>query len=252
MSNTKSTKTPESAATTDLSDLLKQVQTKLNEGITPDGQIAPNALISFDALHLLLQLSTAVLTELMENWQGPALTTNQRQRLPGSGVRRYGFIDKVKDIASENPQFVPPFLDVEQLKELLRRVELLRNLNIMLRQSTRVNMDFLLTAGAEAFRLSLMYYNTVRDAARQRVPGAQQEFDELQKFFRSPMRKHDQPTEMEVERDAKALLKGHKEGKIVIENIAPKTIEGKRTVIDQTHKPEKIEWKETESGEVEE
>jgi hypothetical protein len=252
MSNTKSNKQTENAATENLSELMNKVQTKLNEGITPEGHIAPNALISFDALHLLMQLSTAVLTELMENWHGPALTTDQRRRLPGSGVRRYGFIDKTKDIADENPQFVPPFLDVEELKNLIRRIEELRNVNILLRQATRLNMDFLLTTGAEAFRLSLMYYNTLRDAARQRVPGAQEEFNVLQQFFRSPMRRHDEPTEQEVERDAKALLKGHKEGKIVIENIAPKTIEGKRTVIDETHKPTKTEWKETESGEVEE
>jgi ribonuclease D len=257
MSNSKKSKESEAATShseantgEELKDLLQKVQEKLGE-VSSDNQISPNALISLDALHLLVQLSSATLTELMENWHGPALTTDQRRRMPGSGVRRYGFIDKTKDIADENPQFVPPFLDVEQLKELIRRIEIIRNINILLRQATRVNMDFLLSTSAEAFRLSLMYYNAVREAARQRVPGAQELFNTLQQFFRSPMRKHDQPTEIEVERDAKALLKGRKEGKVVIENIAPKTIEGKRTVIDETHKA-KGAWKETESGEIEE
>jgi hypothetical protein len=45
---------------------------------------------------------------LQEHSPESALTDSERRRLLGSGVRRYGFIDKVSDFAVANPNFVPP------------------------------------------------------------------------------------------------------------------------------------------------
>ena len=214
--------------------------------------ISPNAMYPFQILAIVIEAAQQLLIDLMEYWHGPALTTADRHRLSGSGVRRYGFIDKTSDIASDNPEFVPRYLDLKDLKDLIRRIEMLREVNVLLRQATRVNMDYLLTTGSEAYRLSLMYYNAVKEAARMRVPGAQELFKILQPYFRMQAVKHDEPTEHEVERDARALLKGRKEGRIVIENQADKVIKGERIVVDETHKPAKAAWKETESGEIDE
>ena len=49
--------------------------------------------------------------------------------------------------------------------------------------------------------------------------------------------------------DVRGLIHGTKEGEIIIKNEAKKVSKGKKTVIDQTHKPEG-EWKITESGEI--
>ena len=178
-----------------------------------------------------------------------ALSEAERRRLLGSGVRRYGFIDKVSDIAQDNLEFVPPYLDLEQLKKYLRDIENLRNVSITLRKLSRLNADLFLIISDEAFRLALMYYNTVRDASRRRVPGAEAVFETLQLFFRRSRRETDEPTEMEVQHDVNALLHGKKDGKIVIENETPHMQGGKHVVIDETHK-DKQNFRESESGEI--
>jgi hypothetical protein len=178
-----------------------------------------------------------------------SLSEAERRRLQGSGVRRYGFIDKVSDIALANPEFVPSYLDLEQLKKYLRDIENLRNISVTLQQLSRMNSDLSLIISDEAFRLALMYYNAVRDAARRRVPGAEAIFRVLQLFFRRPRRSSEEPTEPEVERDVKALLHGKKDGKIVIENETPQKKGGKHVVIDETHR-DKMNFRESEGGEI--
>jgi len=81
-----------------------------------------------------------------------------------------------------------------------------------------------------------MYYNSVRDAARRNVPGAQELFNILELFFRRGRISDGEPTEPELERDFRALLHGHKDGKIVIENERPHMEGGKHVVVDETHK----------------
>jgi len=59
----------------------------------------------------------------------------------------------------------------------------------------------------------------------------------LRSFFHRRRQQGDEPTEHEVERDVRALLHGHKDGKVLIENEHPHMEGGKHTVIDETHKP---------------
>ena len=49
----------------------------------------------------------------------------------------------------------------------------------------------------------------------------------------------------------KALLKGKKDGKVVVENIKPKMSGGKRKVIDE-HFTDSAEFKETKDGSISE
>ena len=166
-----------------------------------------------------------------------ALSTAERRRLLGSGVRRYGFIDKVSDVATANPEFVPSFMDTKELKDLIRQIELLRNIAIDLQQLARIVNDELLISGDEAFRIALMYYNAVRDAANRRVPRAQAIFQALSIFFRRSRRKVGEPTEAELERDFRALLHGTKDGEIIVRNQNPTTSGKVHEVVDNTHSP---------------
>ena len=54
-----------------------------------------------------------VITLLAEITPDPALTTAERHRLNGSGVRRLGFITKIYETAVLRPEFIPPFFDSE-------------------------------------------------------------------------------------------------------------------------------------------
>jgi hypothetical protein len=180
-----------------------------------------------------------------------SLSTVERLRKLGSGVRRYGFIDKTSDVAEENMQFAPRMYDNEELKDLVRQIEDLRNLLLLLEQCSRVVSDQLLVTGDDAFRMALLYYNSVRELSRRQVPGAEQVFRMLNSFFRRTRRTAEEPTEHEIERDLHALMHGKKDGKIVIEHEAPHVSGGIHTVVDETHKPAG-HWKEKAEGEIEE
>ena len=176
-----------------------------------------------------------LLNTMTEEWQTISLTNSDRLKMLGSGVRRYGFIDKVSDLALTNPEFIPPFLNIEELKERIREIEGLRDISVTLQQMQRINDDILLVTGNDAFRLALMYYNTVREASRRNIPGALALFKALELFFRRPRHTKDEPTDHEVERDVHALLHGHKDGEIIIKNESPHTSGGEHVVVDSVH-----------------
>jgi hypothetical protein len=180
-----------------------------------------------------LEQAQELLHEISRN---SALTEAERRRLLGSGVRRYGFIDKVSDVAADNPEFIPPFMDEDKLKELIRLIEALRNISVTLQQMQRMTNDELLIVGDEAFQEALKYYNSVRDASRRRVPDAQALFRVLQQFFRRPRRTSDEPTEEQVLRDVKAGLHGKKDVDIHIKHESPHLTGGEHIVTDETHK----------------
>ena len=124
---------------------------------------------SFVSVDNLLQLDDdirKVFNDVMGDWQEQSLSHRQRLQMLGSGVRRYGFNDKVSDFAESNPEFVPPYLSVPKFKTNLRETELLRDISAMLSQMQRIIDDLLLITGDEVYRQALMYYGSVRDASR--------------------------------------------------------------------------------------
>ena len=209
------------------------------------------AMIDHQALETVNRELEDSLRIITENTSDLALTGADRQRLNGSGVRRLGFIEKILDTATMRPEFIPPFFNLQALTDLAWIIEILRNIRGLALAIDRITNDALLVAGDESYRQALMYYNSVRDAARRRVPGAEELFRILELFFRRGHRTDIEPTETEVLRDAKALLHDHKDGKIVIENRQAHMEGGKHVVVDETHKPEG-HFKATEEGEIEE
>ena len=57
------------------------------------------------------------------------------------------------------------------------------------------------------------------------------------------------PTQKKAKRDVDALLKGKKDGKVVIENIKPKLTGGKHEVIDEAFR-DTAAFKETKEGSI--
>jgi len=211
--------------------------------------IDPHVDVNPDDLEGLMNDMLHVIDRFNTYFDAVELTNTERRRLLGSGIRRYGFIDKVSDLAETFPQYNPAMFDLAALKEKLRDIEFLRNLLALSNELARQISNCIMVESNESFRMALEYYNSVRRLALAGDAGAIAVFNMLEPFFRRTRRAGEQPTEHELERDVHALLHGKKDGRIVIENERPHMTGGKHAVIDQTHKPEG-EWKVTESGDL--
>jgi len=214
---------------------------------TPNSTLNPEATPNDVATFLQtwldeLQIMYENFAELVPQLE-TTLTTAERRRLNGSGVRRYGFIEKVIEVAAEYPQFWPAFFengDKATLRRRVREIDVLRNLLIWFRYAARTVGDMLLLSGDDAFRLAGVYYGSVRDSARRKIPEAQQVFQMLQLFWKRRRRASNEPTERELERDFNALMRGRKNGKMMIANAelsgrstdVPHMTGGVREVID--------------------
>jgi hypothetical protein len=176
------------------------------------------------------------------------LTALQRKRKIGAGTRNYGFIDKVSDIAAANSDYAH-FFNLNDLKNCIRNIEMCRDLYLLLLQFARAASNTMMIYSDDAYSMALNYYNTVKEQAKQGDNEAVELYDELKKSFKRKKRISETPTGKEIIKDVKALERGTKDGKIVIENIKPKLTGGVRKVIDDVHKG-KAEFKESEDGEI--
>ena len=204
--------------------------------VTPDAS-TPGTVSDLQNWLSEMQTVTRNFATLLPQLETTVLTTADRRRLMGSGVRRYGYADKVSDVAAQYPRFWPASADLQDaLKGRLREIETLRNLLVWLRHVSRVTGDLLLIAGDDAFRMANTYYSTVRAAAQSRLPEAEHVFRMLQLFWQRPRNTSAEPTIPEVERDVRALLRGTKDGEIVVRNESDRVMKGEKTVLDETRK----------------
>ena len=162
------------------------------------------------------------------------LTLVQRRRKFGVGIRNYGFIEKVADLAAANPQFAQ-FFNIVDLRNAIKNVDVCRDLALALQGFQRMVTNSMLVYSDDAFTMSLIFYNMVRTMSRRGDPQAIQLFRTLSPFFERRRRTTEEPTTKELERDIHALLHGTKDGKIVIENVSPTATKGVRKVVDDVH-----------------
>jgi hypothetical protein len=155
----------------------------------------------------------------------------------GGGIKNLGFIETAYESASANPQFIPPYLNMTEYGDAVQDFTRKRTLFTTLQQFVQQVSDSMLLASDAAYRDALEYYNSIKDAARQRVPGAEAEYKLLSKYFKKSKSSKDSnaPTEAQIERDVRSLLHGTKEGRIVVENENPDLSGGKRKLVDETH-----------------
>ena len=228
-------------------DTAFSAATSATTGISTNDEIVTHLQSWFSDLQSEFQNMSALVPQL----DSDMLNTLDRRRLNGSGVRRYGYIEKVFEVSQDFPQFWPAFVDDgEELSQLVKEIDVLRNLLIWFRFCARVIQDMLLLAGNDAFRIANTYYTTARDAARRGVPEAGQVFQMLQLFWRRRRNMSAEPTEHEVERDVRALLRGTKDGNISVSNESDQVVKGKKVIIDNTQRKPRGGVKIVERGEV--
>jgi hypothetical protein len=178
------------------------------------------------------------------------LNALQRKRKIGAGIRNYGFIEKVSDLALVYPQFAQ-FFDPQDLKNCVHNVEILREIAIMLQSFARMITNAMLIYSDDGYGFSLIFYNLCKEMSKRGNPDAMELYKSLQIHFK---KKHKnvsaEPTLKELEHDVHAVLHGKKDGVIEISGRSPKVIAGKRTIVDDVRKST-AKFKESEEGQVE-
>ena len=174
----------------------------------------------------------------MEDFQDIAnnnLTPIQRRRKIGAGIRNYGFMEKVVDIAEVNPQFAV-FFDPNDLRNAIMNFDECRNIALLLQSFIRLVTNAMLLYSNEGYTMSSMYYNTIKEMSRRGDPTANALFRTLKPFFERPKRPRTKTTKKQAENDFMGIINGTKEGSIFVENIAPKVTGGERKIIDNVRK----------------
>ena len=111
------------------------------------------------------------------------LTPLERSTLPKMGDGSTPFVTKALTYAENNPQFVPPYMNVPELRKdfnLATQVSLLRQ---QLNQVAEALDDTELALGSEAFVTSLTFYASVKQATKMNIPGADSIYDDLKTRF---------------------------------------------------------------------
>jgi len=174
----------------------------------------------------------------------------QKRSFVGKGFRNLGFLTAANNSANNNPEYVPPFISMDAYNKVEKEFLFMRDVVERLNAITKDAATAMNVLGNEAYSLSLSYYAFVQQlATRTKDPQTISVFNYLREFFR---RRHlpnvEHPTEHQIERDVHALLHGHKDGRIIIENESPHTSKGTHYVVDETHaNKERIELKENEN-----
>jgi len=169
----------------------------------------------------------------------PSLTAAQRRRLQGSGIKRYGFIDKTFDVAETILRFAPGTFNRSVLQRHILNIEQLRNIRNAVLQLLDAVDDYLLTEGDNSYRAALIFYNTVRDLARHGDDGAKEIFNSLRPFFANRANTRtaeDAPTQKQAIRDAKAIIRGKKDGEVLVKGKRRATVAKELEVLDESGK----------------
>lgn len=116
------------------------------------------------------------------------LTAEQRRTMDKMTVKDTDFVAKGHSYAVANPQFVPPFLDVEDYGLNVAAMGTLRTLQQPLSLVVKLIEDAVMMSGHAARAGALAFYNAVQQAAKLKQLGAQLIVDDMGGRFavRSP------------------------------------------------------------------
>ena len=112
-----------------------------------------------------------------------ALTSQERSKIPKMGDKTLAFVEKAHEYANRNPTLCPSFLNMEAFNidfADARNLWVLRN---RAKQFYDIIDDLVMLSGSEAYHWARLFYQAVKMAKEQGVPGAHAIYDELRKRF---------------------------------------------------------------------
>jgi len=99
------------------------------------------------------------------------LSPDEIRSLPKLGRKSLKFVESALTYARQHPNFVPPYLNVnEQERDLQLTRQLVEIMEVLNPLSEKVN-DTCFAAGAEAYASARVFYGSIKAAARAGVPG---------------------------------------------------------------------------------
>ncbi len=99
------------------------------------------------------------------------------------GDKNLGFLEKGRDYITRQPDFLPSYYSGEEVEKDARLTGQLSSIARKLRVLADKIEDTASIAGMEALSGVLAYYNTVKQAARNNINGAQTIYDDLSTRF---------------------------------------------------------------------
>ena len=102
------------------------------------------------------------------------------------GNKSLGFVSQNMMYAKQKAEFVPSYLDMNEWEIDLKAWEDLAPYYAQIQEIQSLLSDTISICGNEAYRQSLTYYNTVKQGAKDNVPGAKPIFDELKQYYVHP------------------------------------------------------------------
>lgn len=123
------------------------------------------------------------------------LTTDDRRKLPKMGSSNQPFVRKTLEYTKSDSQFLPVYVEQEQLEVDVNSVEVMNSFYRPLSQIISGLNDSLLLAGSEALQAALGYYQSVKQAAKMNIPDAKVIYEDLSQRFDGRGKKVAQPAE---------------------------------------------------------
>ena len=119
-----------------------------------------------------------------------ALSPDERRQKAKMGEKTVNFVEKVSEYALSNPELVPPYMKVEDLIIDFKAVSDLTSIFRPTEQLSNGLNDTMLLCGSEAYTNALIFYNYIKQAAKDNVPNAKTIYEDLKKRFeRLPKKK---------------------------------------------------------------
>jgi len=112
-----------------------------------------------------------------------SLGAEERKTLPKMSDKTVPFVDKVLSYIETNPEFAPAYMDAPELKKDMAAFGDLESLHQLAKPFLDNLADTQMRAGSEAYVAALVYYHSVKQAAKMNVPNAKTIYEDLQKRF---------------------------------------------------------------------
>ena len=177
MSTENENNTLETEATTEASDANS---TEVTEEVT-ETEAESNKVPVEEALASLYALVNRANSSFK-----PALSTltkTQKQRLLKIGKNQVHFVHEVLSYAKNNPEFVPHYMDPEDVQVYMDRFEQISLIHQSLSQLIKQLEDTLMFLGDKSYSQTLSFYQSVRVGAKKHAPGAKAIYDALKLYF---------------------------------------------------------------------